>query len=177
MIKRPDGTPFEVSGTQVQFDPNNPTNDLLNIWDADAIKIGGSPIYYYEVFIPLATIHPTYTESRSKVWSQFPVQLYGTYEPVASMNEMGLFQIDSPNEIVIDLNRKSVIEALGHPPKIGSRLRTPHMQEDWELIQVNTAEFTLWNVFHYQFICRKFQDDAINGPGKVRQPQQDIKII
>lgn len=178
MIRNPNGTPYEPTGSLVQFDPNSPNNALYDLWDQDAIKIGGSPIYYFEVFIPSSTIDPTYTESRGKIWSQFPVQLYGLYEPIASTNEMGLFQIDSIGmEISIDFNRAATIAAIGHPPKIGSRIRTPHMQEDWELIQVNTAVFNQWNILHYQFICKKFQDDSINGPGKVRQPIQDIKII
>lgn len=177
MIKNPNGTPYEVSGSLVQYDPNSPNMALYDVWDQDAIKIGGTPIYYFEVFISTTGIDPIYNESRNKVWSQFPVQLYGVYDPIASLNDMGLFGIDSPSEIVIEFNRKAVLDAIGHPPKNGSRIRTPHMQEDWEIVQVNTAEFKQWSVLHYQFICKKFQDDAINGPGKVRQPIQDIKII
>jgi hypothetical protein len=177
MIRNLDGTPYRLSGDLRQFDSSAPEHELFNIWDQEAIRIGGSPIYYYEVFISQENIDPLYNEDRNKVWSQYPVELYANYEPVPSMNMLGSMGIDSPNEMVFELNMKAVLEAIGHPPKIGSRIFTPHLREHWELIQVNTGEYKMWTVLRYEFICKKFQESSTTGEGRVTQNAPVYKII
>ena len=55
-----DGTPYKLSGSATQFDPQNPMFDLFNQWDQEAIQRGGSPLYYYEVIIQPDMIDPIY---------------------------------------------------------------------------------------------------------------------
>jgi len=171
-----DGTPYKASGSIQQFDPNNPMFELFNLWDQEAIQRGGSPIYYYEVIIRPEMIDPIYLEARNKLFSNNPIQLWCNYEPISSQNVLNQFGIDAPDEMTFELNYRSVLKNLGHPPKIGSRLFTPHLQENWVIVQRNLNEFKMWGVLRIELICQRFQEDVVTGDGKVTQKQPDLKI-
>lgn len=171
-----DGTPYAPLGSVQQFDPNNPMFELFNLWDQEAIQRGGSPIYYYEVIIRPEMIDPIYLEARNKLFSNNPIQLWCTYDPIPSQNVLNQFGIDAPDEITFELNYRSVLKNLGHPPKIGSRLFTPHLQENWVVVQRNLNEFKMWGVLRIELICQRFQEDVVTGDGKVTQKQPDMKI-
>jgi len=171
-----DGTPYKASGSIQQFDPNNPMFELFNLWDQEAIQRGGSPIYYYEVIIRPEMIDPIYLEARNKLFSNNPIQLWCNYEPISSQNVLNQFGIDAPDEMTFELNYRSVLQNLGHPPKIGSRLFTPHLQENWVIVQRNLNEFKMWGVLRIELICQRFQEDVVTGDGKVTQKQPDLKI-
>lgn len=177
MVRNPDGTPFKVVGSIQQFDPDSPDVELLSSFDAESIRIYGVSIFYHEVFISTPSIDPLYQESRSKVWSQNPVELFAYYEPIPSTNNLGTFGIDAPDEIAFELNYRDVLQKLGHPPKIGARIFTPHLRENWEIIQRNTGEYKMWNVFRLQLICRRFQESLTTGSGNVAENQLNFKII
>lgn len=174
-----DGTPYTLSGSATQFDPQNPMFDLFNQWDQEAIQRGGSPLYYYEVIIQPDMIDPIYLEARNKLFSNNPVQLWCNYEPIPSQNLLNQFGIDSPDEIKFEVNYRAVLQAVGHPPKIGSRIFTPHLSENWVIIQRNLGEFKMWGAIRLELICQKFQEDVVTGDGKVtqNQPQTKIKIV
>ena len=93
-IRKEDGTPFEATGSLQQFDPENPEHCLFNLWDAELIRIAGSPIFYYEVFIQVGSLDKLYREDRGKIWSNLPVQLYALYEPVEMAHVSTEFGID-----------------------------------------------------------------------------------
>ena len=64
-----DGKPYKPAGSLQQFDPENTEHCLFNLWDQELIEIGGSPIFYYEVFIQSGTIDPLYREgSRENIF-------------------------------------------------------------------------------------------------------------
>ena len=73
-----DGTPYQLRGSTQMFDPLDRTHDLFNLWDQEAIKRGGSPIYYYEVIITKDMIDPIYLEARNKLFSNNPVEFWCT---------------------------------------------------------------------------------------------------
>jgi len=175
-ILNSDGSPYQLQGSVQQFDTNNPMFDLFNLWDQEAIQRGGSPIYYYEVIIRPEMIDPIYLEARNKLFSNNPIQLWCTYEPVSSQNVLNQFGIDAPDEMVFELNYRSVLKNLGHPPKIGSRLFTPHLQENWVVVQRNLSEFKMWGILRIELLCQKFQEDVVTGDGKVTQKKPDSKI-
>lgn len=176
MIKNQDGTPYKVVGDIQQFDPENPEHDLFNLWDEEIIRMGGSPIFYHEVFIQSGTVDPLYWEDRGKIFSNHPIQLYGLYEPIPSQNAMNAFGFDSPDEMLFQFNYKSVLRAVGHPPKIGSRLHTPHLRENWVIVQRSTGEYKLWGALRLEILCQKFQESVTTGEGKVTQKKPDFKI-
>lgn len=176
MIRNQDGTPYKPVGDIQQFDPENPEHNLFNLWDEEIIRMGGSPIFYYEVFIQSGTVDPLYWEDRGKIFSNNPIQLYGLYEPIPSQNYMNAFGFDSPDEMMFEFNYKSVLREIGHPPKIGSRLHTPHLREDWVVVQRNTGEYKLWGSLRLQVLCQRFQESTTTGEGKVTQKKPDFKI-
>ena len=178
MILNPDGTPYQLSGSIVQYDPEDPQHELFNLWDEEAIMRGGSPIYYYEVILQQQTIDPLYLEDRGKLFNPFPIQLYASYDPQPSQNFMNAFGVDSPDEVQFDLNYKATLDAIGHPPKVGSRIYTPHLRENWVIIQRNLGEFKYWGVLRIQIIAQRFQESVTTGEGKVTQkkPGNSYKI-
>lgn len=176
MLRDKCGKPYQTLGKYQHFDPENTNHDLFNLWDEEAIRIGGSPVFYYEVFLQDGTIDPLYLEDRGKIYSNHPVQLYCYYEPIPSSNTLGVFGIDSPDEMIFEFNYRSVLRSIGHPPKIGSRIFSPHKRENWRVIQRNTGEYQLWGELRLQLICQRFQESVTTGEGRVTQKQPDFTI-
>lgn len=176
MLRNSDGTPYNVAGTLQQFDPSNPEHCLFNLWDQELIRISGSPVFYYEVLINSGDIDPLYLESRGKIWSPQPVELYALYDPQPAQNYQSAFGIDSPDEQKFELNYREVLDIVGHPPKIGSRIHTPHKREDWVIVQRNVGEHKLWGEIRLVLICSRFQESVTTGEGKVTQKKPDFEI-
>lgn len=175
-IKNPDGSTYQVTGTLQQFDPDNPEFDLFNEWDQEVIAIGGTPLFYYEVFIQSNTLDKLYVEDRGKLWSPNPVCLYGYYDPIPSQNFQGAFGIDSPDELMFELNYRDVLRRLCHPPKIGSRIYTPHKREHWLIMQRNVEVFKMWGELRLQLMCTRFQESLTTGEGKVTQREPNFAV-
>lgn len=175
MIRNPDGSCYKLLGSIQQFNPENPEHNLFNLWDEEIIKQGGSPIFYYELLIQPQTVDPLYVEDRGKLWAINPIQLWCYYDPQPNKNDQGLFGIDAPDEMIFELNYRDTLRRIGHSPKVGSRLVTPHKNESWEIIQRNDGEFKMWGQLRLQLICRKFQDSATNT-GINPQPTTDFKL-
>ena len=113
---------------------------------------------------------------RGKIFSNNPIQLYALYEPIASQNYQNMFGLDAPDEMMFEVNFQAALDAVGHLPKIGSRIHTPHKREDWKIIQRNAGEFKLWGEIRLQLLCEKFQESVTTGEGKVTQKKPDFKI-
>lgn len=176
-IYNPDGSVYKVSGTLAQYDPTNQEHDLFNLWDQEVIEMGGSPLEYFEVFINVANIDTLYVEARDKIWSPCPVCIYGYYDPHPSQNAMGTFGIDSPDEMMFEFNYRHVLKTLGHAPKIGARIRSPHKNENWVIKQRNVEVFKLWGELRLQVMCDRFQESLTTGEGRVTQPRrQDFQV-
>lgn len=175
-IKNPDGSEYCVTGNFSQYDPNSVEHDLFNVWDQEAIEIGGTPLLYYEVFINLSSIDELYVEARDKLWSNHPVEIHGYYDPRPSENMMTAFGIDSPmSEMMMELNYRAVLSQIGHVPKIGSRIYSPHKQENWVIIQRNVEVFQMWGELRLQIMCNRFQESLTTGSGRVSQNQPNFK--
>ena len=175
-IRNPDGSVYNPTGRLQQFDPNSVEHDLFNVWDQEVIEIGGTPLFYYDVFININNIDELYVEARDKIYSQTPMQIYGYYEPVPSSNMMGVFGIDSPDEIMFEFNYRHVLRTLGKAPKIGSRIFSPHKKENWMVMQRNVEVFKLWGELRLQVMCVRFQESLTTNEGKVTQREPDFKI-
>jgi len=177
MIRNTNGTPFKLKSSLQQFDPENTDHKLFDVWDEEVIKIGGTPLFYFEVFIQDQTIDPLYIEDRGKLFSNFPIQFFGNYEPPDQKNPSTLFGIDTPDEeILIEANYQATLRDVGHMPKRGSRLFSPHRQENWIIIDTKLSEFKLWGALHVQIHCRKFQESLTTGEGNVTQSRPDFEI-
>jgi hypothetical protein len=176
-IYKPDGKPFCPTGSLQQFDDQNPARDLFNIYDEETIRLGGSPLFYFELFIDVNNVDPLYLESRAKIYSQNPIQLWCVYEPVPSQNMQTAFGIDSPDEMTFELNYRAVLKEIGHPPKIGSRVKTPFLNEDWIIIERKLGEFKLYNALRIQLVCQRFQEDNVSGSSVGKTEDADFKIV
>ena len=176
-IYKPDGKPYCPTGSLQQFDDGLPERSLFDLYDEETIRLGGSPLFYYELFIDANNIDPLYVESRAKIYSQNPIQLWCVYEPIPSQNMQTAFGIDSPDEMTFDLNYRAVLRDLGHPPKIGSRIKTPFLNEDWVIIERKLGEFKLYNALRLQLICQRFQEDTVSGSSVGKTENSDFKIV
>jgi hypothetical protein len=160
-----DGTVYKLTGELSQLIPDSPSHDLFNLWDQEAIRAGGTPLLYYEVFI--SNIDKLYLESRDKLWSQHPVEIWGVYDPIPSQFEQGLFGIDGPDTMVFSTNYQDTLDKLGHLPVIGSRIFTPHLKEHWEIIDRKLGDFHRWKVYRVEIHCQRFQESLTTGEGRV----------
>jgi len=177
VILNPDGSKFQPTGTLQQFDPENSEHDLFNLWDQEVIEIGGSPMYYHDLFINVNNIDELYVEARDKLWSEHPICIHGYYDPRPSENMMGMFGIDSPMlETMFEFNYKHVLTKIGHAPKIGARIYTPHKRENWVIVQRNVEVYQMWGEIRLQVICNRFQESLTTGEGKVTQREPDFKL-
>jgi hypothetical protein len=160
-----------------QFDPENPEISLFNLYDQELMNIAGTPLFYFECMVQWQGIDQLYREDRSKLWSTCEVPLYGFYDPQSSQNYIDMFGIDSRDEIKIELNLRAVIKAIGHIPKLGSRIFTPHRRENWVVRQRNIAEFRLWSEFRLIIMAERFQESLTTNEGKVTQKQPNIRKL
>ncbi len=171
-IKNPDGSTYNPTGNLQQFDPCNLEHELFNLWDQEVIEIGGTPLYYYDVFINVNSIDELYVEARDKIYSPVPKTIYGYYDPIPSQNMMGVFGIDSPDEIMFEFNYRSLLRTLGYAPKIGARIFSPHKKENWMVMQRNVEVFKLWGELRLQVMCIRYQESLTTGEGRVTQTRQ-----
>lgn len=175
-IKNCDGSIYRPFGSLDQFDPDSPEHNLFNSFDQELMQISGTPIFYYELFIQKQTMDPLWREDRGKIWATNPIQLQGFYTPVASQNYMDMFGMDSLEEVQFQFNFRDVVKKLGHVPKLGSRLFTPHKRENWQIVQRNAGEFYLWGQTRLVIIAQKFQESTTTKEGAVSQPQPDFNL-
>lgn len=176
-ILNSDGTPYQLSGLE-RFDPNSPEHELTRLWDSEIIQLSGSPIFYYEVFIQMNTVDELYQEDRGKLFSTVPIELRAYYEPITSQNAQTEFGIDALEEIEFQLNYRDVLMTIGHPPKVGSRIYTPHKRQNWIIVQRNVDDFRLWGELRLKLYCQVFQESLTQNEGAVTQPkiEPDFKI-
>lgn len=178
MIYNNDGTPFKLKSSLQQFDPENQDHNLFNIWDQESIKIGGSPIFYHEVFIQTQSVDRVYHEDRSKLFCPNPIQLWAYYEPVVQSSPSTLFGIDTPNdEVIFELNNRAVLQTVGHVPKRGSRIYTPHRGEEWIIVDIRLDQFKLWGTLRMQLLCQRYIENLTTGDSEVSQDRPDFEII
>lgn len=176
-IKNCDGTPYQLSGSLDLFDPQSPDHALVSSFDSQLINIAGTPIFYYEVFIQTHnTLDRLYREDRGKIFSNNPIQLRGYYEPIPSQNFLNQFGVDSPDELQIQFNYNDVLKAIGHPPKVGSRIFTPLKSENWVVIQRNAGDFFLYDQLRLTLIVQRFQESVTTGEGRVTQKRPNINL-
>jgi hypothetical protein len=170
------GTPYKLKGSMQQFDPAGKVHSLLDTYDEEWIKITGSPVEYYEILIQMQTVDPIYLEDRGRLYSPVPMQLWAVYEPPQQQSMSGIFGIDTPDEeIILEMNYRAVLRDLGHQPKIGSRVFTPHRGENWVIIDYRLDQFKLWGAIRLQLHCKKYQETSSASNGEVQQ-QPDFKI-
>lgn len=169
-----DGTPYQLAGSLQQYDPENPDLKLFNLWDQEAIQIGGSPIWYYKCLIQYQTLDKLYYEDKGKIWSPIGTQLVALYEPQSSNVSIGQLGYDGMIDVVFELNYQYVKDTLGEIPARGSKIFTPHKRETWVVINPITDEYKLWGTLRLKLYCTKFQEDR--NENNLQMPQPDTPL-
>lgn len=177
MILNKDGTPYKPSGSIKQYNPNNKTQELFNKYDQEVAQLYGSPIYYYEVMIQFNSIDKLYLEDRSKLWKPNPITLYATYEPIEPQNPSTNFGIDGMGDVVFQTNARYVWNTLRGYPKRGSRIHTPHLAENWVVVDYKLTTFQGWGSLHLQIVCERFQDNLTDASTLNRNPEKEYNIV
>lgn len=174
----PDGTPYKLAGTRQQYDPTNPDLELYDLWDQEAIEVGGSPIDYYQCMIQVQTVDELYREDRGKLYNPYPVRLWAYYEP-PQQSQGSLMQGMDPigEEVIFEMNKTATLKALGGQlPKFGSRIFTPHRGENWYVVDRKISEFRQYSTLHIQLICQKFPENITTGEGRVTAQRPDFPL-
>jgi hypothetical protein len=78
--------------------------------------------------------------------------------------------------MIFEMNYRETLQKIGHVPKIGSRIFTPHKSESWVIVQRNDGEFKMWGQLRLQLICQKFQESTTDNSKTIQQPNVDFKI-
>ncbi len=177
-IYNPDGTPYQPKGSLQQFDPQGSAHDLFNRFNREIIEIGGSPVFYYEMFVGSQDIDHLFIEARNKMWSQHPVEFMAMYDPASPTMAMTMYGPDAGNNaMVFYTNYQHFLDKIGHPPVIGSRIHTPQLRENWKIMDRRTSGYQNWGVVTLEIHCVRFQESLTTGEGKVSQdstPKYDI---
>lgn len=184
MLRNQDGTPYQLEGNLKTFDTENVDQDLIHSVDQEAIELSGSPIFYYKVFIDESNYDDLYMESRNKIRVQDGIELYAQWEPVTPTNDMGVFGIDSPDEVTFNFNIRDFREKVGDDiPKVGALIYTPFDKNWWEIIQYNhgveDGDFKLWGKYRFAVLARKYQESMTDEEPTRPKPNssaQDIVI-
>lgn len=183
MLLDKNGQVYHTTGSIRNID--NTEFDLFNSFDQESISKGGIEIQLFSLILSQNDIDPLYLESRSKLFSPIGIKLFCFYEPIPSQNYVNAFGIDAPDEMIFEFNYRHVLERNnGMVPKIGSRIYTPHLKENWVIIQRNLGEFKMWGAMRLQLICQKFQESVTTNSGVITNKSNDsipgipgIKIV
>jgi hypothetical protein len=90
---------------------------------------------------------------------------------------MGEFGADTPmDDEIFLLNYSYALRTLGHLPKIGARIFTPHRRENWVVVDRRLTDARMWGEFRLEVICTRFQESTTTGEGKITQAQPDFSI-
>jgi len=110
------------------------------------------------------------------MFSNHPIQLWSLYDPVSQQFYLTPFGADSQDEVIFELNYRETLDLIGHPPKIGSRIYTPHKRENWIILERKLGEYKMWGELRLQLVCERFQESTTTNEGTVTQKTPDFKI-
>jgi hypothetical protein len=128
--------------------------------------------------IQFSNLDQLYLEDRGQLFALQPIQLYAFYEPVNQAVSSGLFGGDAlPDEVVFEGNYDDIYGRIGHLPKVGSRIYTPHLGENWKVVDRASSEYRGWGRLRMQIRCQKFQETRTVSNGQVTKQPPDFPII
>ena len=158
-IKKSDGSNYNLGGRDAlkSYRPDGQDIDLLDKWDQEIIELAGSPILYYPCYID-TSYDDLYMESIDSIISQKGYKLTCQFEPVRPVQELGVFGIDSPDEVLFNFNLTKWREIVKEMPRIKSLFFCEWDRSYFEIIQNDQEKpYTLWHKYRLQVIGRKYQ--------------------
>lgn len=158
-IFKSDGSSYSPGGRSAleSFRPDGVDQDLFDKLDQEQIDLGGSFIYYFKSYIDSNFDH-VYMEDRNSIVTQEGYEIKATFEPVEPLQNLDVFGIDSPDEMIFNFNLTNFKNIVGELPKLKSLIYCKWDNTWWETIQVTVAQpYNLWRKYRLQIITRKYQ--------------------
>jgi len=169
MIKKADGTCFKLYGDAASHDPNNVDHALFDNFDQEVIGLSGAPVLYYKFRVD-SNHDPLYGEARERIIDAEGIEICMHWEPVPPQQDLGVFGIDSPDEIIFSVNLAEWRDKIGvEMPRVGGMIYTPWNKQRWEIIQYNIGEFKIWGKHRIEIVTRKWQDSTTTAPDPGRE--------
>ena len=145
------GTPLSL------FDQNNPDINLFNLIDDEIIRLSGSELLYYK-FHYSSDHDDVYMESRSKVHSTEPLNVYGHYDPTVLEQSLSEFVIEMTNDQEFVFNKTYILTMLSRAPIEGDIIKPVFQNQKYEIIEVQEDSFEIYGVYHIRCTAKLLRD-------------------
>lgn len=168
----------DTNGDLHFFDHDNPDINLVNMIDAELIKIAGSPILYYQFIAGETQYDPVYMEARDKPIASEPITLYGHYDPKVVEENLTQFGIEVTNDQVFTFNKSYIDQTVKGGLKPGDILQPKFQNQKYEIFEVQEDSFELYGVYHLVCSAKLLRDteqvvdvpltdkaETLDGPG------------
>lgn len=159
--------PHDVSDESILslFDRESKDLELFNSVDAELIKLSGSLVMYYKVYIN-ENYDKTYLEERNKIVAKDPIKVWASYDPKPIEEEMSEFGLELNNDQVFVFNKSYIDRALGRPPQAGDIIEATLQNIKYELYEVQEDSFQVYGVYHYNCFGKVLRDssDVVDDP-------------
>jgi hypothetical protein len=140
------------------FDPQNPDINLFNIVDDELIRLSGSKLEFYKLYVNKLDFDEVYQEVREKVVSRQPLTVFGHYEPTVLQENLTEFGIEITNDQVFIFNKSYINQRIHRDPIPGDVIK-PHFQDQrYEIYQVQEDSFESYGVYHLSCYAKLLRD-------------------
>ena len=141
-------------------------NGLDGVW----INNGGWPIEVIGYFKPTAKPSDSlYIEDRAEMIKlEKPIKIYGFYT-LPEIKHLSYFGIDSPDEMIIEVNPNNICRMLGKLLSPGLVLETEGMK--WLVVNIRWRHHWFFGKRRMSLHCQMYQESITTGPvnGKVKK--------
>ena len=148
----------EVESVLRFYDPQNEDLNLLNMIDEEAIRLGGSPVWYFKYIRSDTNFDEVYMENREKVISSDPFLVNCHYEPKAIEEPLTEFGIELSNEQLFIFNHSYISRKLGRLPHPGDIIKPKFQNQRYEITEAQEEEFQLYGVYHMACTAKLLRD-------------------
>jgi len=147
------------------YDRESKDLELFNSIDSEVIKLSGSKVNYYKVFIN-ENFDKVYLEERNKIIAKDPIVVWASYDPKPIEEELSEFGLELSNDQVFVFNKSYIDRILGRPPQAGDVIEATLQNVRYEIYEVQEDSFEVYGVYHYNCFGKVLRDsiDVVDGP-------------
>ena len=147
------------------YDIESKDIELFNSVDAEVIKLSGSKLYYYKVYVN-DNYDKVYLEERNKVVSKDPIIVWANYDPRPIEESVSEFGLELTNDQVFVFNKSYIDRELNRAPQPGDIVESPFQNIKYEIFEVQEDSFEVYGVYHYNCFGRVLRDssDVVDEP-------------
>lgn len=152
----PDVMPVDDDSTLSLYRSGNDKN-LFNMIDYENIKLSGSRVLVYK-YIPSDDYDEVYGESRKKVISVEPVELWAHYDPRPIEENLSQFGVEVQSDQVFIFNKSYCEKELQRPIVIGDVIKAVFQNMKFEVYEVQEDSFEAYGVYHLMVHAKLLRD-------------------